>query len=76
MKADEKILMSTFLLVPGAGGDAWYWSRVVGQLTRRGHEAIAAAEGHDDVVLVAQSMGPPGSSACWRAISGGSFSPT
>ena len=33
--------MSTYVLVPGAGGEAWYWSRVVGELTRRGHEAIA-----------------------------------
>jgi len=41
MKADERILMSTYVLVPGAGGEAWYWSRVVGELTRRGHEAIA-----------------------------------
>ncbi|MBA2464846.1 MAG: alpha/beta fold hydrolase, partial [Nocardioidaceae bacterium] len=29
------------MLVPGAGGDAWYWSRVVPELTRRGHHAIA-----------------------------------
>jgi len=70
--------MTTYVLVPGAGGEAWYWSRVVGELTRRGHEAItvdlpaadesaglaeyvdvvvAAAEGQDDVVIVAQSMG-------------------
>lgn len=33
--------MTTYVLVPGAGGEAWYWSRVVGELTRRGHEAIA-----------------------------------
>lgn len=32
---------STFLLVPGAGGDAWYWHRLVAELQRRGHEAIA-----------------------------------
>lgn len=30
-----------FGLVPGAGGAAWYWSRVVPLLRARGHEAIA-----------------------------------
>jgi pimeloyl-ACP methyl ester carboxylesterase len=33
--------MSTFVLVPGAGGQAWYWHRVVPELQARGHEAIA-----------------------------------
>jgi pimeloyl-ACP methyl ester carboxylesterase len=33
--------MSTFLLVPGAGGDGFYWHRVVAELETRGHEAIA-----------------------------------
>ncbi|WP_115944924.1 alpha/beta fold hydrolase [Amycolatopsis thermalba] len=33
--------MTTFVLVPGAGGQAWYWHRLVPELTRRGHEAIA-----------------------------------
>jgi len=70
--------MTTFLLIPGAGGMAWYWHPVVPRLRDAGHEtivldlpaddpdagvsayvelAIAAAEGHDDVVVVAQSMG-------------------
>ena len=70
--------MSTFLLVPGAGGAAWYWHRVVPLLRDAGHRAIAvdlpgadpdaglpeyaelvvgAADGADEVVLVAQSMG-------------------
>ncbi|PZS03314.1 MAG: alpha/beta hydrolase [Pseudonocardiales bacterium] len=31
----------TFVLIPGAGGSAWYWHRVVDDLTRRGYEAIA-----------------------------------
>lgn len=30
-----------FVLVPGAGGSAWYWHRVVAELEGRGHEAIA-----------------------------------
>lgn len=67
-----------FVMIPGAGGAAWYWHRVVPELHARGHEAVAvelpgadesaglpeytdavvAAIGdHDDVVLVAQSMG-------------------
>ena len=32
--------MSTFVLVPGAGGDAWYWHRVVPELAARGHDAV------------------------------------
>jgi pimeloyl-ACP methyl ester carboxylesterase len=68
----------TFVLVPGAGGDAWYWHRVVPLLERRGARAVAvdlpagdesaglaeyadviasAADGEDDVTIVAQSMG-------------------
>src|SRR3954451_18006989 len=70
--------MSTFVLVPGAGGAGWYWHRVAANLEQAGHTAIAielpgadrsaglpeyaeivarAADGHDDVVLAAQSMG-------------------
>jgi pimeloyl-ACP methyl ester carboxylesterase len=33
--------VSTFVLVPGAGGQAWYWHRLVPELRARGHEAIA-----------------------------------
>ena len=33
--------MSVFVLVPGAGGSAWYWHRVVPELQARGHQAIA-----------------------------------
>lgn len=31
----------TFVLVPGAGGQAWYWHRVVEELEARGHAAVA-----------------------------------
>lgn len=34
--------MATFVLIPGAGGDAWYWHRVVLELAARGHEVVAA----------------------------------
>jgi pimeloyl-ACP methyl ester carboxylesterase len=68
----------SFVLVPGAGGQAWYWHRLVPQLQGRGYLCVAvdlpaasddagleaytdvilgAAAEHDDVVLVAQSMG-------------------
>jgi pimeloyl-ACP methyl ester carboxylesterase len=33
--------MSTYVLIPGAGGAAWYWHRLVPALRRRGHDAIA-----------------------------------
>ncbi|TQS42359.1 alpha/beta fold hydrolase [Cryptosporangium phraense] len=70
--------MATFGLIPGAGGQAWYWHRVVPLLEAAGHRAVAvdlpasddsaglndyadavvdALGGHDDLVLVAQSMG-------------------
>jgi pimeloyl-ACP methyl ester carboxylesterase len=70
--------MTTFLLIPGAGGAASYWELVAERLRDRGHVAIAldlpsddpdaglhayadlavaAADGHDDLVVVAQSMG-------------------
>ena len=33
--------MSLFVLIPGAGGAAWYWHRVVPELRASGHEAVA-----------------------------------
>ena len=33
--------MTTFVLVPGAGGDAWFWHRLVAALGDRGHRGIA-----------------------------------
>jgi pimeloyl-ACP methyl ester carboxylesterase len=33
--------MSTFVLIPGAGGAAWYWHRVAPGLRAAGHDAIA-----------------------------------
>lgn len=32
--------MATFILIPGAGGEAWYWHRVVAELVGRGHRAV------------------------------------
>lgn len=31
----------TYVLVPGAGSDAWYWNRVIPYLEAEGHRAIA-----------------------------------
>jgi pimeloyl-ACP methyl ester carboxylesterase len=33
--------MSSYLMIPGAGGAAWFWHRVVPLLEDAGHEAIA-----------------------------------
>jgi hypothetical protein len=33
--------MATYVLIPGAGGDAWYWHQLVPELRERGHEAVA-----------------------------------
>jgi pimeloyl-ACP methyl ester carboxylesterase len=33
--------MATYVLIPGAGGEAWYWHRAVRELQARGHEALA-----------------------------------
>jgi pimeloyl-ACP methyl ester carboxylesterase len=35
--------VATYVLVPGAGGDAWYWHRLVPVLRERGHDAVAVA---------------------------------
>jgi pimeloyl-ACP methyl ester carboxylesterase len=40
--------MTTFFLIPGAGGIAWYWHRVVPLLEQAGHEAIALDLPGDD----------------------------
>jgi pimeloyl-ACP methyl ester carboxylesterase len=37
-----------FVLLPGAGGAAWYWHRVVPELQERGHEAVAVDLPGDD----------------------------
>jgi len=34
-------LPSPYVLVPGAGGDAWYWSRVAPLLREAGHDVVA-----------------------------------
>jgi hypothetical protein len=58
----------TFVLIPGAGGAAWYWHRVVPLLQEAGHEAIAVDLPGDDPAaglpeyadLVASAIGDRG----------------
>jgi len=40
--------VTSFVLIPGAGGSAWYWHRVVPLLREAGHEAIAVDLPGDD----------------------------
>ena len=40
--------MTTFLLIPGAGGDAWYWHRLIPELADRGHTGVAVELPADD----------------------------
>jgi len=40
--------VTTFVLIPGSGGAAWYWHRVVPLLEDAGHEAIAVDLPGDD----------------------------
>ena len=40
--------MTGFVLIPGAGGSAWYWHRVVPLLRAAGHEATAVDLPGDD----------------------------
>ena len=39
---------TTFVLIPGAGGRAWYWHRLVPELEARGHVAVAVDLPADD----------------------------
>jgi pimeloyl-ACP methyl ester carboxylesterase len=43
--------MTTFVLIPGAGGAAWYWHRLLPLLEQAGHEAFAVDLPGDDVNL-------------------------
>jgi len=40
--------VASFVLIPGAGGVAWYWHRVVPLLTALGHDAVAVDLPGDD----------------------------
>ena len=32
---------ATYVLIPGAGGEAWYWHLIIPRLQERGHDAVA-----------------------------------
>src|SRR3954452_18723890 len=63
--------MATYVLIPGAGGESWYWHLVVPLLDAAGHRAVAvdlpAREpnaGLDDYVAAAlDAVGTPGGNA-------------
>ena len=40
--------MATFVLTPGAGGNAWYWHLLVDELIDRGHDPVAVDLPADD----------------------------
>ena len=40
--------MATYVLIPGAGGRAWYWHRLVPELRARGHDVVAVQLPADD----------------------------
>ena len=40
--------MANFVLIPGAGGAAWYWHRIVPLLEAAGHGVIAVDLPGDD----------------------------
>src|SRR4029453_18570116 len=39
---------ATFVLLPGAGGDSWYWHLVASRLRARGHEVLTPDLPADD----------------------------
>ncbi len=59
----QEDVRATFVLVPGAGGRAWYWHRLVPELEGRGHRAVpvglpvrddsAGLEAYADTVVAA-----------------------
>ena len=40
--------MATYVLIPGAGSDSWYWHLVTPELAARGHDAVAVDLPCDD----------------------------
>ncbi len=45
---------TSYLLIPGAGGDGWYWHLVVEELGRRSVEAVAVDPGADEAAGFAE----------------------
>src|ERR1700761_9023653 len=55
--------MSSYLMIPGAGGAAWYWHRVVPLLQAAGDEAIAVDLPADDPAAGPPADADPGATA-------------
>jgi pimeloyl-ACP methyl ester carboxylesterase len=50
--------MATYVLIPGAGGDAWYWRLLEPELRGRGHDVVAAdLPANDDSAGLAEYAG-------------------
>lgn len=74
--------MSTFVLVPGAGGDAWYWHRVVPLLEQAGHTAVAVdlpaadpAAGWEEYAAAVRAAAPAGPAVLVAQSMGGFTAP-
>ena len=50
----------TFVLLPGAGGESWYWHLVAARLRDRGHEVVSPdlPAGDDGAGLAEYAEGP------------------
>ncbi len=46
--------MTTYVLIPGADGRAWYWHKVVPRLRERGHDVIAVDLPSDNAARLAE----------------------
>jgi pimeloyl-ACP methyl ester carboxylesterase len=68
MASGRIAVVASYVLVPGAGGSGWYWHRLVAELARRGHQAVAVelpgadpdaglAEYRDLIVAAARRIG-------------------
>ncbi|MCW2642751.1 MAG: alpha/beta hydrolase [Dactylosporangium sp.] len=48
VNVEEYLGRVTYVLIPGAGGDAWYWHVVERELGQRGHDVISVELPSDD----------------------------
>src|ERR1700759_902349 len=56
--------MSHYVLIPGAGGSAWYWHRVAPLLEDAGHTTVALDFPADDEDAGLEVYADPGVAAC------------
>jgi pimeloyl-ACP methyl ester carboxylesterase len=48
LSLDRITSVATYVLIPGSGGDAWYWHRLIPELQERGHDVVAPELPGDD----------------------------